>query len=42
MTQTGYAVPSRNALQERTGCRGYFTGNAAHITKVDRAPWIAR
>ena len=35
-------MPSRNALQVRTGWRGYFTGRAVHITNVDRAALISR
>jgi hypothetical protein len=38
----GYGVRSRNAPQERTGWRGYFTGKAVHIKNVDRAPAIVR
>jgi hypothetical protein len=32
----------RNASQFSTGCRGYFTGSAVHMTKTDRAPLIGR
>jgi hypothetical protein len=31
-----------NAGQARTGWRGYFSGSAVHMMKVDDRPWIRR
>ncbi|HSS37849.1 MAG TPA: hypothetical protein VLT58_03675 [Polyangia bacterium] len=39
-----YVVPGvgRNIGQAKTGWRGYFTGNAVHMTNTDRAVVIGR